>query len=135
VLRFKREVNAQTKRERAMYLAGDVERLRMERLNRVKTVTTRALATMPAPVRALLGQGEISPTPTSRPWLRIAELAAEWDVSAGAILELIRSGQLAARRFHSRDPWRIHRADAEALRGERYSEAPPLPLAKGEAAP
>ncbi len=55
--------------------------------------------------------------PANRPWLRIAELAAEWNVSERAIYELIRSGDLPARRFACRDPWRIHRADADALRG------------------
>jgi hypothetical protein len=105
--------------------AGDVERLIEERAK-----VGRKPSTLRAPIppsRSLVasaanGAQPSLPTDGARAWLRVPELAAKWEVSEGAIYELIRSGQLAARRFSCRDPWRIHRADAEALRGEPQAQ-------------
>ena len=101
--------NPQTKRRQTVLLGKDVKRLAADRQPGAGLVPTSAAPPQPA----------ASP----RPWLRIAELAAEWGVSEGAVYELIRSGDLPARRFACRDPWRIHRADLEGLRGERQVQA------------
>jgi hypothetical protein len=119
-----------TKRLGLVFRRVDVERVLAERtpvadVLRLAASAPEATALIPIQngIQALTRTRTDVPSQAQKsgPWLRVPELAAEWDVSTGAILELIRSGELPARRFACRDPWRIHRADAEALRGSRES--------------
>jgi len=96
--------NPETRRRQTVLLTRDVKRLAMERRPRPKATQ---LPTVPT-------------SDSGRAWLRLSEVALLWDVSEGAVLALIRAGDLPARKFACRrDPWRVHRADLDALRGAR----------------
>jgi len=131
-IRGRRESNAATGRERTVYHAGDIERLREQRIDRVKSVQTRALATMPgmAPVKAaLLGGGENSPAPAADAlWVTLDRAAELLGFTVTYTRQLIERGLLPARNLNAftqpeRKAWRVRRSDLEMLAGETLAKA------------
>jgi len=104
MLRTRGETNPETNRPRTLYHAGDVERLREERLKRVK-VTTRALVKQAAGeglvLREPYSREEISSPPAAQfqphEWLTFAEAAQYTRLPARVLVEAVKSGELKRR--------------------------------------
>lgn len=128
-LKTREEKNPDTQRDRTVFHAGDVERLREERKNRVRLAHQRALATMPGGPPVMANGGNIVPSPGSvgagahpgKCWLTIEQAAEQEGLPATLLRRLIEKGRLPALDIYEgsadRRGWRIHRADLEALRG------------------
>jgi excisionase family DNA binding protein len=124
-IRVKREINPASKREVALFHAGDVEHLREERKDRQRQSRVNALATINPGVKALLAGAPREAAPaapsTWRPgaWLTLEEAAEYSRLPASVLLRDIERGALPAKNVGVRagGQWRVKVQDLEALKG------------------